>query len=62
VRNSYAALLIASPDSRASNYVAAEMALSEMYKRPIFPLWIHGADWIDSVALDFVRTTYRPAW
>jgi len=58
VRNSYAALLIASPDSRASNYVAAEMALSEMYKRPIFPLWIHGADWIDSVALDFVRTQH----
>src|SRR5262249_17481538 len=44
-------LLIASPNSRRSRFVRDEIAIAEMYKRPILPLWIDGESWLDSIPL-----------
>lgn len=61
VRGSTAFLLIASPHSRASNYVADEIALARMYNRPIFPIWANGDAFIDSIPMGMGRTQYIDA-
>ena len=46
-------LLAASPASRLSPFVKSELALARALDRPIFPLWIVGDEWIESVPLGF---------
>lgn len=44
-------LLIASPQSRRSPYVRDEIAIAKMHKKPIFPIWVEGTDYIDSIPM-----------
>jgi|GEM_PF-1076114 len=61
VRGSIAFLLIASPASRESNYVADEITLARMYTRPIYPIWALGEQFIDSIPMGMGRTQYIDA-
>jgi hypothetical protein len=53
-----AVVLVASPDSRVSQYVRAELALARARGLTIYPLWIKGDEWTDCIALDLVHTQY----
>ncbi len=61
VRNSIAFLLIASPTSRESNYVADEITLARMYAKPIYPIWALGDQFMDSIPMGMGRTQYIDA-
>jgi hypothetical protein len=56
--SSVAVVLLASPYSRASLYVRGELALAREKGLTIFPLWISGDQWTDSVALDLIHAQY----
>ena len=56
-----AVILIASPDARASRYVKDELRIAEMYKRRIYPLWVAGAQWMDSIPIGWGGTQYIDA-
>lgn len=58
IRDTDAVLLAASPHSRRSPYVGDEIALAKAAKKPIYPLWVEGEDWIDSVPLGLGRTQH----
>jgi|GEM_PF-44886 len=56
VRGASAILLVASPDSRRSLYVRDEIAIAKDSKKPIYPLWVDGDNWIDCVPLGLGST------
>jgi hypothetical protein len=51
IRACRAVLFIASPDSRQSRYVMAELGLAELHGRTVYPLWAAGEHWLESVPL-----------
>ncbi len=51
-----AVLFIASPDSRRSPYVRDEIALAKDAKKPIYPLWVDGNNWLDCVPMGLGST------
>ena len=51
-----AVLLCASPDSRRSPYVRDEIALAKAANKPIYPLWLDGDDWLDSIPMGLGST------
>lgn len=53
-----ACVVLASPNSQASQYVRAELALARSQNVPIYPVWIHGDQWAESIALDLLHTQY----
>src|SRR5258706_9734046 len=61
ILNARAVLLVASPDSRRSNYVQDEIAIAEMYKRHIYPVWITGSEWLDCIPMGMGKTQYIDA-
>ncbi|HEX2620401.1 MAG TPA: SUMF1/EgtB/PvdO family nonheme iron enzyme [Phototrophicaceae bacterium] len=61
IRVASAVLLIASPASRRSNYVQDELAIAEMYNRPVFPIWADGEQWMDCIPLGWGKTHYIDA-
>lgn len=56
-----AVILIASPDSRASRYVKDELRIAELYKRRIYPVWVAGGQWMDSIPVGLGGTQYIDA-
>jgi signal transduction histidine kinase len=56
-----AILLIASPSSRRSNYVQDELAIAEMYRRPIYPVWSVGDQWIDCIPMGMGKIQFIDA-
>ena len=54
-------LFIASPSSRRSEYVQGELAIAQMYKRPILPIWAMGDDWPDCIPIDLMRVQHIDA-
>ncbi|MDX2141691.1 MAG: TIR domain-containing protein [Chloroflexota bacterium] len=58
IRASYAIVLVASPDSRRSNYVQDELSIAQMYNRPVFPAWVEGEEWIDSIPMGMGKMQY----
>jgi formylglycine-generating enzyme required for sulfatase activity len=50
-----AILYVASPNARRSAYVRDELALARDASKPIYPLWIAGEQWLDSVPLGLGR-------
>src|SRR5947209_3036423 len=44
LRSARAVLLVASPNSRQSNYVQDELSIAEMYQRPVYPVWAECED------------------
>jgi hypothetical protein len=51
---SSAVLLAASPSSCQSTYVKDEISLAQRYNIPVYPVWIDGDQWIDSIPLGLV--------
>jgi len=49
IRSSRGVLLMASPDSRQSRYVKAELNVTETYQRAVYPIWVAGDTWIDAI-------------
>lgn len=61
IRDSRAVLLVTSPQARESFYVRDEIAVANMEKKPIYPVWAAGEHWIDSVPLGMGRIQYTDA-
>jgi hypothetical protein len=55
---SFAALLVATPDSKKSAVVRSELMLAEARKRPIYPIWARGEIWIDSIPMAYAHSQY----
>ncbi len=51
IRMAHAMILIASPNARKSFFVKDEIRLAAMYRKPVYPLWVAGEEWIDSIPL-----------
>ncbi len=51
IQTSSAVLWIVSPAAYESEYVSSELAVAEMYKRKIYPVWADGDNWIACVPL-----------
>jgi transcriptional regulator with XRE-family HTH domain len=51
IRDARAVLLIASPNTRASRYVLDELRIAELYRRPVYPLWVSGREWMECVPI-----------
>ncbi|MBN8592369.1 MAG: SUMF1/EgtB/PvdO family nonheme iron enzyme [Anaerolineae bacterium] len=51
IHDSSAVLWIVSPAAYESEYVSSELAVAEMYKRKIYPVWVDGDNWIACVPL-----------
>jgi hypothetical protein len=56
-----AIILIASPDARASRFVKDELRIAEMYKHRIYPFWVAGTQWMDSIPMGWGGTQYIDA-
>jgi hypothetical protein len=54
-------ILVASPDSRRSNYVQDELSIAEMYRRPVFPIWAAGTEWMDCIPMGMGKIQYVDA-
>ncbi|GCE06803.1 nSTAND1 domain-containing NTPase [Dictyobacter aurantiacus] len=61
VRSSNAVLLIASPRARSSRYVKDELRIAEMYRRPIYPVWVAGDQWMEAIPIGWGSTQYIDA-
>jgi Novel STAND NTPase 1/TIR domain/Trypsin-like peptidase domain len=61
IRSARAVLLIASPNARSSRYVRDELRIAEMYRRPVYPLWVAGTQWMDAVPLGYGGAQYIDA-
>lgn len=51
IEKSFAVVVLASPQSRASKYVRGELNLAESKGRQIYPFWIGGTEWSDCIPL-----------
>jgi hypothetical protein len=58
IEESFAFLLIASPDSRRSPYVRSELLLAQARELPIYALWAAGESWIDSIPMSLAHIQY----
>ena len=56
-----ALLLIASPHTRSSRYVADELRLAELSGRRVYPLWVEGTQWMECVPLGWGGLQYLDA-
>lgn len=61
IRSSKAVILMASPNSRKSNYVQGELDVAERYDRHIYPIWIRGDQWTDCIPIGMSRIQYIEA-
>ncbi len=61
IRASMALLLLASPRTRTSRYVADELRIAELYGRRVFPIWIEGDQWMECVPLGWGGLQYLDA-
>jgi len=61
IRSCCVVLFIASPDARSSSYVREELAIAEMYQRPVYPVWAAGTQWMEAVPLGLGRIQYTDA-
>jgi len=51
IADSYAVVWVVSPASYESEYVSSELAVAEMHKLKIYPVWADGDNWIACVPL-----------
>ncbi len=69
IAHSFAIVLIASPRARASLVVRDELDVALRHERPIYPFWVDGEHWIESIPLGWGRyqhldarqSRYKPA-
>src|ERR1019366_9114554 len=58
ISEAYAVLILASPETKESVFVHAELALALEAGIRIFPFWVSGDLWIDSIPLAISKTQY----
>ena len=58
IEKSFAVVVLASPQSRASRYVRGELSLAESKGRHIYPFWIGGTEWSDCIPLGMAYAQY----
>src|SRR6266571_2149678 len=61
IRQASAVVLVASPSARSSRYVKDELRIAEIYRRPVYPLWVMGDAWMDAVPIGWGGTQYIDA-
>ena len=61
LRECRALLLIASPRTRSSRYVADELRIAELSGRHVYLLWVEGAQWMECVPLGWGGLHYLDA-
>jgi len=61
IRAATALLLIASPRTRTSRYIADELRIAELYRRRVYPIWIAGEQWMECVPLGWGGLQYLDA-
>ncbi|HEY6410748.1 MAG TPA: toll/interleukin-1 receptor domain-containing protein [Ktedonobacteraceae bacterium] len=62
IGKAHAVILIASEDARKSSYVKDELRLAhDVHHLPIYPLWVAGNQWINSIPLGWGTTQYIDA-
>ncbi|MBV9229230.1 MAG: TIR domain-containing protein, partial [Chloroflexi bacterium] len=61
LRSSSGVLWIVTPHILDSPYVKDELDIAKLYQRPIYPLWIEGSEWLNSVPLGWGRIQYLDA-
>jgi TIR domain len=61
IDKSFAVVMLASPQSRASKYVRGELSLAESKGHQIYPLWIDGAEWSDCIPLGMTYAQFIDA-
>jgi hypothetical protein len=58
LQHAYSVVLVATPSSRDSSFVQAELALAQSLGLPMVPVWASGDAWIQSVPLAAAQTQY----
>ena len=58
IDKSFAVVVLASPQSRASKYVRGELNLAESKGHQIYPLWIDGTEWSDCIPLNMTYAQF----
>lgn len=58
ISRSYAVIVLASPETSASRFVRAELALAESIGRQIYPIWLRGERWVECISLAQTNTQY----
>jgi hypothetical protein len=58
IKDAQAVVLAASDASRRSQPVSAELAIADSHQRPIYAVWAHGDQWINSIEMPRVRLQY----
>lgn len=58
IDESFAIVLVATPESVKSQYVKGELSVAQSRERPIIPLWADGTDWAECVPLDMAMTQH----
>jgi len=61
IRAAAAVVLVASPSVGSSRYVPDELRIAEMYRRPVYPVWLRGEEWMECVPLGWGGTEYLDA-
>jgi hypothetical protein len=61
IDKSFAVVVLASPQSRASKYVRGELDVAESKDRQIYPLWIDGTEWSDCIPLGMTYAQFIDA-
>ncbi|GAB2549825.1 toll/interleukin-1 receptor domain-containing protein [Spirosoma aerophilum] len=58
VEESFAVLLIATPNSMKSPFVRSEVLLTQAKKLPIYAVWAAGEEWIDAIPMTLAHIQY----
>jgi len=58
ISESFAVVLVASPNSAKSPHVKVEMSLARAFRRPVAPAWIEGAQWSASTPAGMADVKY----
>lgn len=61
IRAAPVVLVVVSPYTRSSRYVADELRVAELYKRPVCPVWVAGEEWMECIPLGWGGTQYLDA-
>jgi hypothetical protein len=51
IHNAEMVLFMASPTARRSTYVRDELAIADMERVPVYPVWVEGEHWMDCVPM-----------
>jgi WD40 repeat protein len=58
IRTAGAVVMVASPNSRGSRYVADELRIAEMYGCTVYPFWAAGEVWMECVPIGWGSTQH----